>query len=411
LNRYLYGVRKDGKKMSQYSKGPEQSSTAGSYGPGTGNLPPTRPRRRRRRLGIIAALIALLLIILVLLFFFPRPAAAVTLTPVSKTLSNSYAIPVTARVLSSTQQGSQTGIPTGPPKPGTQAKGQLTFKNYTSFGVTIPKGTTVTNVTGQQVVTDEDVFVPRDPIIPGVASVQATAVKVGKSGNIQAMSINKSCCFAGIFVLNASAFSGGLDNQTDHSVLQSDIDGLAKALETRLIQQAQSDFQRQLKSGEQLVNATPQCSITKVTSNPGVGESAANFTVTVSLRCSDSAYNPQTALSQAEDMLKQEAARQLGPGFNLVGKITTRVEQATPGKNGNVDVLVSASGTWKYQFTAAQKSNMAKLIARKTISDAKARLLQQPGVANASISVSGPIIDLGGHNIVPDDLRAITING
>ena len=38
-------------------------------------------------------------------------------------------------------------------------------------------------------------------------------------------------------------------------------------------------------------------------------------------------------------------------------------------------------------------------------------LLQQPGVAGVSISVSGPIIDLSGHNIVPDDLRAITING
>ena len=76
-----------------------------------------------------------------------------------------------------------------------------------------------------------------------------------------------------------------------------------------------------------------------------------------------------------------------------------------------IDVKATASGKWKFKFTADQKLNMAKLIARKTISDAKARLLQQPGVANASISVSGPIIDLGGHNMLPDDLRAITING
>src|SRR5437763_11179464 len=151
--------------MSQYSKVPEQSSIAGSYGSGTGSLPPTRPHRpRRRRLGIIATLIALLLIILVLLFFFPRPAAAVTLTPVSKTLSNAYMIPVTARVLSSTQQGSQPGVPTGAPKPGTHATGMLTFKNYTPNWVKIPKGTAVTNVTGEQVVTDKDIFVPPDPI-------------------------------------------------------------------------------------------------------------------------------------------------------------------------------------------------------------------------------------------------------
>ena len=207
---------------------------------------------------------------------------------------------------------------------------------------------------------------------------------------------------------NASAFSGGVD---DFSVQQSDIDQIAKPLLASLMQKAHSDFQSQLKPGEQLVNATPPCSSPIVASNPGVGVIAANFTVIVSLRCSDSAYNPQTALPQAEDILKQMAAQQLGPGFNLVGNIATRVEQATPGKNGNVDVLVTASGTWKYQFAAAQKLDMAKLIARKTISEAKARLMQQTGVADASISVSGPIIDLSGHNIAPDDLRAITING
>jgi len=394
--------------MSQYEKEPAQSSPT-SYPPGTGNLPTTR--RRRQRLGIIAAFIVLLLIILLLLFFFPRPTATVTLTPASKQLSNSYAIPVVARMLSIAPQGSQTGVPIGRLKPGTQAEGWLTFKNYTSYWVTIPKGTIVISVTGQRVATDEDVFVPPDPIIPGIASVPAHAVKVGKSGNIQAMTINRSCCRPGIYVLNSSAFSGGLDVQTVHILQQSDIDNIARALETSLAQKARSDMQSLLMRGEQFVNTSPQCSITKVTSKPGVGESAAKFTVKVSLACSDSAYNPQTTLPQAEDMLKQEAARQLGPGFNLVGNIATRVERATPGKNGHLDVQISASGTWKYLFAAAQKLDMAKLIARATISEAKARLLQQRGVADASISVSGPIIDLSGHNIVPDDLGAINIKG
>src|SRR5438445_7086473 len=109
--------------MSQNSDETAQSGIAGSYGPGTGNLPPTR-RRRRRLLGIIAGLIAILLIIL-LLFFFPRPAATVTLTPASKTLNNSFMIPIEARMLSSAQQGSQTGAT----KPGIPAKGRLTLSN------------------------------------------------------------------------------------------------------------------------------------------------------------------------------------------------------------------------------------------------------------------------------------------
>jgi len=149
----------------------------------------------------------------------------------------------------------------------------------------------------------------------------------------------------------------------------------------------------------------------KVTSYPGVGESTQNFTVTVSLACSDSAYNAQSALAQAEDILKQKAAQQLGPGFILVGKIASEIEQVTPGKSGTVGVVALASGTWKYQFTAAIKSNMAKHIARATIADAKAWLLQQTGVVDDSISVKGPIIDLSGDNTLLDDLRAITLIG
>ena len=92
--------------MSQYSDESAPSSTAGSYGPGTGYPPPTRPRRR---LGIIAGLILLLSIILVLLFFFPRPTAAVTLTPISKTLSGSVMGSYGPRELSSAQQDSGSG--------------------------------------------------------------------------------------------------------------------------------------------------------------------------------------------------------------------------------------------------------------------------------------------------------------
>src|SRR5258708_31419790 len=198
--------------MSQLSGESGQSGAAGSYGPATGNLPPTMPHRRRRLLGIIIAAIVILLIILVL-FFFPRPTATVTLTPVSKTLSDSLTVSVPARQVSSTQQGSQTGVSTGLPKPGTHATGLLTFQNSTFSWVTIPAGTSVTDATGQQVVTDTALSVPPDPGMPGVASVSAHAVNIGSNGNIQAMSINKECCFSGIFVLNESAFSGGLGNQ------------------------------------------------------------------------------------------------------------------------------------------------------------------------------------------------------
>jgi hypothetical protein len=361
--------------------------------------------------GIIVLL--LLLILLILLFLFPRPKATVTLTPVHKNLSNSLTASVTSRSLSSQEQGSETGASTGQPKQGTQATGILTFQNYTSETVTIPSGTRVTNNSGQQVETTETITVPPDPpTIPGVAQAHARAVNPGKSGNIEAMSINTTCCSSdNIKVFNESAFTGGSDNPTAHTVQQSDVDKVSKPLETSLTQKAQDDVQKQLTSGEKLVTATPQCS-TNISSNPAVGESAENFTVTVSTTCSDAAYNPQTALRNAEDQLKTQAAQQL-PGFVLDGPITSKVEQVTPGQNGNGDVKVSASGTWKYHFTDAEKLNMKKHIARETKTDAQAWLSQQKGVAGVSISIVGPpLLDLLGlDNTLPDDLSAITING
>ena len=394
--------------MSQSDYNSAQSSSAGTYRSGSGPL--ARPRRRRRRFAIIAALIAALLIILVLLFFFPRPTATVTLKAASKSMNINMVVSVPTRPLSATEQGTQTGTPSGKPQPGTHATGTLTFKNYTPNAVTIPAGTLLTNNTGQQIVTDKALLVPPDPIIPGVASVSAHAVKTGISGNIPAMSINNSCCFSGIFVLNQSDFKGGVDDQTSAWVQQSDVDSVAKTLEASLTQKALTDMQSQLKAGEQLVNDTPSCSPT-VTSNPVVGQSASSFTVTVSLACSDSAYNKQMALTQIEDLLRQKAAQQFGPGFVLSGKIASTITQVTPGTGGNIDVLASASGTWKYQFTYPITSNMKRHIARALVADAKAWLLQQTGVADASISVSGPIINLGGNNTLPDDLRAITIIG
>jgi hypothetical protein len=365
------------------------------------------------RFWVIVGIIVLLLLLIILLFIFPRPKATVTLTPVHKTLNNPLTASIAARNLSSQEQGSETGASTGQPKQGTQATGILTFQNYTPELVTIPSGTRVTNNTGQQVETTETITVPPDPpAIPGVAQAHARAVNAGKSGNIEAMSINTTCCSSSnIKVFNESVFSGGSDNQTAHTIQQSDIDSVAKPLETSLTQKAQNDIQKRLAAGEKLVAAKPECS-TNISSKPVVGESAENFTVEVSTACADAAYNPQTALLNAEGQLKKQAAEQL-PGFVLDGSITTKVEQVTPGQNGNVDVRVSASGTWKYRFTDAEKLNMKKHIARETKADAQAWLLQQKDVAGVSISIVGPpLLDLLGlDNRLPDDLSAIAING
>jgi hypothetical protein len=289
----------------------------------------------------------------------------------------------------------------------------LTFENSTLSTITIPAGTHITtNTTGQEVVTDEEAVVPPDPaMIPGVADgVRAHAVKVGQSGNIHAMDINKPCCVDGITVYNKADFTSGTDAQTAHTVQQSDIDKVVASLKTALTQKAQSDIESQAaKSGKKLVTPTVTCpaDLTNVTATPGVGASAANFTVTGSLTCSDVAYSEQSA----KDQLKQKLTQLLDTGFVLLDPV---IEKATVDANGNT-VQVSGRATELYKLTAADQSNIKNNIARKTQKEARDWLLQFKGgagipvITKVSTSVTGPIINLSGTDRLPDDLGAINI--
>ena len=70
--------------------------------------------------------------------------------------------------------------------------------------------------------------------------------------------------------------------------------------------------------------------------------------------------------------LTQEAAKQLGAGYILAG-----------------EVQVKGGGTWAYQFSDRQLHHMAQLIAGKNRQEATVLLLEQPGVSQVAMTVSG----------------------
>ena len=109
-------------------------------------------------------------------------------------------------------------------------------------------------------------------------------------------------------------------------------------------------------------------------------------------------------LTIATNLLKSEAPGITGPGFALTGNVVTTVTKATVDSNGTVTLLVKAEGIWVYQFTAAYKMQLAKLIVGKSPSQASALLLQQPGVGKVDgINIAG------GGNTLPTDATQITI--
>jgi len=399
-------------------------------GPGAGPVP-----RRIRRGWLIAAL---LLVILILALIFSSlfgvsllgslakilPGAAtpvtVTITPASKALNNTYVISavtltpdpaqnqVAARMIASVTPAQSKTVKTAGVGhvPGVQAKGQLTFYNALSHPQTIAVGTVLTDANGVQLVNDETAMIPAATLpTEGSVTVAAHAIDAGINGNIPAFDFNNvPCCTSGVNVQNTSAFSGGQDAFSYAFVEQSDIDGVVNPFQASLTQTAQASLKAQLHPGEQFVRS-PQC-MTEITSDHQAADRATSVSVTVTVTCTGEVYDHQAAQSVAANLLRQEAARDPGSGYALVGSLVTDVRQVslTDAKKGTLSLMVEAEGVWVYQFGAAQKQAIAKLLAGKSTQNAQTLLLEQKGVTTAAIQFSG-----GNENTLPSDPTQIII--
>ncbi|GAC1360311.1 MAG: hypothetical protein NVSMB38_44180 [Ktedonobacteraceae bacterium] len=416
------------------------------------------PQRRKGRAGLI--ILSLLLIIALVVGGVtyavnttrgrttsttgPVPATSattVTITPASTDLKNTYTISavigkpdatqhqVEARLLSSpTSPQSKTVNATGVKviAPGTQAQGLLWIFNVGS-PVTLSSGTVIPNGPFENgkdyspkidMVLDETVTVPSGTIsVKGQITVHAHVSKVGTIGNMAMLTGNTGFyhCFcvngptAYYYIDNVSyggvdaSFSGGQDQQRSSVVQQSDIDGATNALESAYKPDAQQALQGQVHANEHFVG-TPTCN-PNVRSDHNAGDVATTVTVTVTFTCTGKVYDQQGALAMAQQWLKQDAAKNPGTAYMLVGKIVPTPEQATDTGQGTIAIPVTAEGVWAFQFSDAQKAQLAHLLAGKSKNDAQSILQGQQGVKQADIQLSG-----GNSETLPSNPSQITIS-
>jgi serine/threonine protein kinase len=370
---------------------------------GVGNVGRGRGRGRRRRRWLIAALLA---IVLLLLFAgisafaqnFSQSSATVTLTLESHTIQNTYVLTaspdtaittqsqVQARQLSQVVSQSKTGQASGY-FAGTRATGSITFKNN-SMGcgcpVDIPAGTSFTDAHGIQVVTD---------VAASVASgctdtVSAHAVVYGVSGNIPANDIQANYSST-ITASNPSAFTGGQNGQSNSVIQQSDIDSLATPLQTQTIKIAQTNLQSQVKTNEKLL-ATPVCQ-SQTTSSQAAGDIASSVTVTVTTTCTAEVYDYTGAIQTVQQQVQKQASTYFSSDFVLQGNLQTQVVSATlvDTKVGKILLEINALGKWAYHLDNSQKQSLQRIIAGRSVSDARSLLASQQGISHVQIAVSG----------------------
>ncbi|WP_371865761.1 serine/threonine protein kinase [Dictyobacter kobayashii] len=409
-----------------YSSSGQKAARSG----GTGQSIPTRPRRPGRKLTIgllVSALLILGLLLVLLTPIFPGlhtltgmsaifPGTAnnpsgptITIVPSSKTVTDNYVLQavttnpdpqqlqvslhnLTATPTTQTRQITGTGHTQ---TNGTVSKGILTFLNGSFNPFTISVATTIPGPNGTEFLTDGPITIPaantntnRD----GQATISAHATKVGTIGNIQALNINQTCCTTGNFVVvqNTSAFTGGQDPADYKFVQQEDVDAVVNPLVKTLTQQAQGDINGQLAANEKLIG-NPDCT-KNITSNKGeIGDQGHNVTstsVTVSATCTAMAYDQKGAQQVAQDRLQRMAARDPGTGYARVGNITSQVVSVNR-QSQNITLLVSAQGTWAYQFSPQSQRQLLQSVAGKSVGAAEALLKQQNGIANVFIHIKG----------------------
>jgi len=351
-------------------------------------------------------------------------SAIIAIVPTLKTLQNIFSIAAVtgtpdkskhqyqgARYLSATTSFyTQTSKATGQGTiPGTHASGTVCIDNFnTAASLTLQAGSVYSNTYGGvpsfHMVLDATESLPVAPssTVWSQKCAPAHALEVGTVGNNIFNSNEYGTLSYSVF--NNPAFTNGKNSQNYVAVQQSDIDNAASTLEKTYVPDPQQTLQGQVQSNERYINS-PHCN-SNTTSNYAAGAAASSVTVAVSFTCTGEVYNDNGAQSMAAQLLHDKVITDLGSNYLQVGNITTTLTNAalTDGNKGTITLMVTAKGTWVYQFTATQKQTLAKLIAGKNKNEAQTLLLSQTGVAKASVQIAG-----SNNDTLPVDIRRITI--
>lgn len=291
-------------------------------------------------------------------------------------------------------------------QPALYAHGLVTFYNQAPTSQTIPAGMLLSGVDSVQVVTDQAVVIPAAQLpTQGQVSVAAHAVQAGPHGNIVEDDLNGLCCFEGIAVQNAQAFTGGANARDFPAVGARDVSGPAAQLKTSLINQGQEAIHAQVQIGEQLVSPV-KCS-SQVTAHPAVGEEATQVSVQVSVTCMAETYNAREMQSQINALLEQEATATLGRTYALQGQIASTVRAVTmvDDRRGVVRLHVQAGSVWAYQPSAPQLHALIALIAGKPLQKTRALLLHRRGIHQVTITSTDWWDGANNQSLPPDPSR------
>lgn len=352
----------------------------------------------------------------------PLATAIVDITPFHTVVKNTYTIAlvtgqtdiaqkqgVGARIISSSQSQSLQVSATGNVTiPAISSTGTLLFSRIRSKKpVIIPAGTPFLDNNNVALVLNAPITLRARSL---VVSVSAHAIPAGLQGNVQALDIKGTFCYpncatGATFHLQNTAFTGGQASQSYKFIQQSDINKAANQLENALASNTLLATQSQIGTSEQQFGSI-SCGLSSLSSNQQAGAKVPDVTVSITERCLGEVYSVQAALNLAKNLLNSDVTRLAGPGYAVVGSVTTQVLSLPEliDTQGTLSLRVMASGTAFYQVTPIKKQALAQLIAGKSLVEAQTLLLNQRGIDRATITISNNSADT-----LPNDTSKIRV--
>ncbi len=256
------------------------------------------------------------------------------------------------------------------------AAGTLTFYNGNANPQIVARGTVFTGADSIQVATDQSVIIPAaNPPAFGQATIPATTIRAGTSGNIQSYDINGTVS-SSLFVKNLQAFTGGRDARTFKAVGQSDIDSLTSTIQKTLETTFMTAFS--VRPSEQ---AQPTNCHTTTAANQKVGDEAQTVTLNGSETCSAIAYN-QNQLQETATRIFIAKTRP-GTRYTLVRSLTLTMVSVTP-------LTVHLTDAWVYVVSQEYEQSLAQAIQGETPAQARSYLLHTGVISHANIPTTLP---------------------
>ena len=121
-----------------------------------------------------------------------------------------------------------------------------------------------------------------------------------------------------------------------------------------------------------------------VASDHHPGQEATQVKVTASETCSAVAFDKDALQTKATDLLSQQARRQFGTSYSLIGDVQVSIIKPTV-THAMPALIFSCQGTWVYALSQEAQQQIKQRIAGKSRQEAIKLLLSLPGIEQASI--------------------------